>query len=141
MNTDGVPSSEHARQLVERARAIRRAGDSAASLTLYRQATTAFGEDPSGRAHCLRHIGDLERELGRPAEAREALHEAESLYRTSVNDVLSLANTLRLLAILDGDRAMWQDARSLYQKAGIETGLDLRAAFAECDKHLAADPG
>lgn len=141
MNTNTAPSSEYARELVERAYAIRRAGDRATSRELYRQAATAFGDDLSGRAHCLRHIGDLERELGRSTQAREALREAESLYRTSVNDVLSLANAVRLLALLDGDRAMWRDARTLYEKAGIERGLDLGAAFAECDKHLAADPG
>ena len=120
----------------DRAREARRAGGVAAALDLYRQAGDAFGEDLTGRAHCLRHIGDLAIVLDRLAEARTALSEAESLYRSSVRDTLSLANTVRLLAILDGGSERWREARSLYGDAALELGLDLREAIEECDRHM-----
>lgn len=123
-------------ELVKQAHGVRRAGDPEASLALYRQAERAFADDPAGRAHCLRHIGDLARELDRREDARAALSEAERLYRSAVDDLLSLANTVRLLALVDGDRARWREARALYEQAARETGYDLTAALEECDRRL-----
>jgi hypothetical protein len=125
-----------ARQLIEEAYAVRRAGNPALALGLYQQAATAAADDPATRAHCLRHIGDLEREAGRLPQAREALGEAEALYRATAADTLALANTVRLRALTEGDAALWQEARALYAEAERETGLDLSAAFKECDAHL-----
>lgn len=123
-------------KLVEDAYRVRRAGDPEASLALYREAERVFADYPAGRAHCLRHIGDLARELDRREDARAALTEAERLYRSAVSDGLSLANTVRLLALLDGDGARWREARALYAAAARETGCDLNAALAECDRRL-----
>lgn len=119
--------------LVARAAEARRAGDRESALRLYREAEAAFGQ-AAGRAHCLRHIGDLQRELGDHEAALRALEQAERLYRTEVADALALANTVRLLALLDGDPQRWREARALYESAQTE-GLDLGPALAECDRH------
>jgi hypothetical protein len=96
----------------------------------------AAADDPRLRAHCLRHIGDLEREGGRTAEAKAALQEAELLYRSVVSDPLSLANTIRLRALTEGSAGLWKEARLLYERAARETSLDLSLALEECDSHL-----
>jgi hypothetical protein len=126
-----------AESLIEQAQDARRAGDHAASLGLYRNAAEAAADDPTIRAHCLRHIGDLEREGGRTAEAQVALHEAEALYRSVVSDPLSLANTIRLRALTEGSADLWKEARILYERASAVTGKDLIPALSECDAHLA----
>jgi tetratricopeptide (TPR) repeat protein len=127
---------DEGQDLISQAYARRRTGDAEGALALYRRAELGLAGDAKGRAHCLRHIGDLERELGRRGEAREALRKAEHLYRGPAADSLSLANTVRLQALLESDPARWREARALYEQAAAETGLDLTAAFAECDRHL-----
>lgn len=122
--------------LIKQAYDVRRAGDAVASLRLYRSAADAAGDNPALRAHCLRHIGDLERESGRGAEADTALIEAEAMYRSVVVDPLSLANTVRLRALTRGGGDLWREARTLYEEAERSTGMDLSAALAECDLHL-----
>jgi tetratricopeptide (TPR) repeat protein len=126
----------HAEPLIKQAYNARRAGDHAASLELYRKAAEEAVDDPIYRAHCLRHIGDLEREGGRVAEAQAALREAEALYRSVVSDPLSLANTIRLRALTEGSAALWREARILYQEASTLTGVDLHPALNECDAYL-----
>lgn len=122
--------------LIEQARAARHAGDTAGALDLYRRALGTSGDDAATRAHCQRHIGDLAREMGEPDAARTALREAEAYYRQT-DDPLSLANTLRLLALIDGIRDHWEEARALYLRAAA-TGLPLTEAIAECDRQLAS---
>lgn len=122
--------------LVQTAYAARREGKPDHALQLYREACIASGNDSARRAHCLRHIGDLAMELGHRDDAREALRDAEALYRGAVGDVLALANTVRLSALLDDDKSTWAEARSLYERAGLLMNLDLRAALDECDRHL-----
>lgn len=124
--------TDHTGDLIRQARAARDAGDVGAALGFYRAALGATANDTE-RAHCLRHIGDLARELGRKDEALVALKEAEALYRSRVTDTLALANTVRLLALTEGNTTRWRDARTLYLQAATETGLDLRPAIAECD--------
>jgi tetratricopeptide (TPR) repeat protein len=131
--------AEDRRQLIEQARTARHGGDTAGALAFYLRAERASPEDPSARAHCLRHIGDLEREHGRIDAARAALAEAERLYRGLPGETLSLANTVRLRALLDGEAQAWREARALYSRAADEQSLDLGAALDECDRHLAGD--
>ena len=128
--------AEKGQDLIREAYARRRAGDAEGALALYRSAERVLDGDEKGRAHCLRHVGDLALELGRRDEARDALQQAESLYRGPVADTLSLANTVRLLALLESDPSRWRAARALYEQAAAETGLDLTAAFEECDRRL-----
>lgn len=127
---------EAARALIKRAHAARRGGDAVGALALYRAARDQSDGDLSARAHSLRHIAELMFELEQDKDARVALDAAEALYRGPVSDTLSLANTLRLRALLDGDAAHWMEARALYVRAAAETGLDLAAALAECDRRL-----
>jgi tetratricopeptide (TPR) repeat protein len=122
-------------ELVRHAQTLRRDGNAVEALKAYRAACEAYTQD-SGRAHCLRHIGDLARELGLQDEARAVLQEAERLYRTTLSDTLALANTLRLRALLDDDKTAWSEARTLYQRVADENGLDLAPALAECDARL-----
>ncbi len=128
--------SDDAPALIKQAYDVRRTGDAEGSLQLYRRAADAAGDNPPLRAHCLRHIGDLERESGRVAAADTALIEAEALYRSVVSDTLSLANTVRLRALTGGSNDLWREARILYEQAGKVTGLDLSVAMEECDAHL-----
>ena len=132
-----MPEAEN---LVHAVYALRRAGERERALQTYCDACAAFGNDDAGRAHCLRHIGDLAAELGHCGDARTALKEAEELYRGSIDDTLALANTLRLLALLDDDKSIWAEARVVYLRAALVTGLDLRAAINECDRHLEQQP-
>ena len=121
--------------LIEQARVARGAGNRTAALALYNEASS-IRNDAAVRAHCQRHMGDLARELGRPDEARAALLNAERLYRTEVNDSLGLANTIRLLALLDDDPLRWRDARELYELAATQCGSNLNAALDECARNL-----
>lgn len=139
MTSSESPDASTGAKLVQEAVTSRREGDAAASLSLYRRAERAFGEDAPARAHCLRHIGDLARELVQLDDARAALREAEHLYRSEVADRLALANTVRLQALIDADKSKWSEARKLYALAATDTGLDMDAALEECDRHLAAN--
>ena len=77
-------------------------------------------------AHALRHLGDVQLEAAE-ANIREAL----DLYRQHPEaNELDLANTLRSLALIKHDPALWQEARALYEKLNIHPGV------AECDRHL-----
>jgi tetratricopeptide (TPR) repeat protein len=81
-------------------------------------------------AHRLRHIGDIQQDAGRDAEAAPYYDEALALYRSRPDPpVLDLANMLRPLAMLKektGDRAgakaLWAEAATLYEAAGVEIG-------------------
>jgi hypothetical protein len=121
--------------LIEQARIARGAGDRSAAFELYAQASSST-HDAAVRALCMRHMGELAMELGRPNEARTALMDAERIYRTEVSDTLGLANTIRLLALLDGDPLKWRDARKLYELAASQLGISLKSALNECGRNL-----
>jgi tetratricopeptide (TPR) repeat protein len=125
--------------LINLAYSARRMGDLAASLQLYREAEAALHGHHWGRAHCLRHLGELARVLGRLDEARAARYEAEQLYRNEIADRLSVANTVRLLAMLEDERSKRREARQLYTLAAIETGLDLSQALDKNERRIAGN--
>jgi tetratricopeptide (TPR) repeat protein len=89
-------------------------------------------------AHTVRHLGDLHRDAERLAEADRCYEEALALYRAAPSpDPLDVANALRpaaLLKLSQGQRsearALISEARALYQKAGIDAGVD------ECSRQL-----
>ncbi|ESQ76293.1 hypothetical protein ABAC402_05310 [Asticcacaulis sp. AC402] len=122
------------KKLAESARSKRRSGDNPGAVTDYTRAEAAYTleGDKGGRAYCLRHRGDILRELGQTTEGEIRLREAERLYR-QLDDPLGLANTLRCLALMRDDiaaTALWLEARLLYQSLGVEAGI------AEADCHL-----
>lgn len=90
-------------------------------------------------AHTVRHLGDLHRDAGRLVEADRCYGEALALYRAAPSpDALDVANALRPAAFLklsqgerSAARALLSEARTLYQKAGIDAGVE------ECSRQLA----
>lgn len=91
-------------------------------------------------AHALRHVSDLARERGAPADALSTAAEAVAIYRAeSEARPLDLANALRLnaLALIDAGspseaRQLWREARDLYSSCGVQAGVD------DADAHLEA---
>ena len=89
-------------------------------------------------AHCLRHLGDIERENGDVLKAETQLLAALDIYRDlATEETLAIANTCRPLALLNEalgrtDKAMafWSEALAHYSEAGVEAGI------AECRTHL-----
>jgi tetratricopeptide (TPR) repeat protein len=90
-------------------------------------------------AHTLRHIADVERELGEVDDANDHYQKALNMYRSGADtSPLDLANALRGYALLHEDmdhkekaKAMWKEAMMLYQKSKISEGVQ------ECESHLA----
>ena len=95
-------------------------------------------EDLPGLAHVLRHLGDIHREAGSFSLATFPTEQALSLYRSlPATPPLELANAMRSCALLreqlgesDAARALWREARALYQAAGVAEGVD------ECERRL-----
>ncbi len=91
-------------------------------------------------AHAIRHLGNIHRRAGRFDEARACYDEALPMCRASdeISD-LDLANTIRVVALLDGvtgnrlaAERLWTEARELYERTGIREGVE------ECEANLAA---
>jgi tetratricopeptide (TPR) repeat protein len=132
--------TESVEDLIERAYALRRAGDRTGAEAAYASAAglaRSAGDAPS-LAHALRHVSDLARERDAPAEALAAAREAIDLYRSGVGaKPLDLANSLRLeaLALEALGRSaeslpLWVEAGSLYRQVGVAV------AVAECERHV-----
>ncbi len=93
-------------------------------------------------AHALRHLAEIHTENRRLELADECLSEALGIYEPMADlPALELANTVRPLALLREaqgrrDEAMtaWREARALYERSGVQAGVD------ECDAHLADGP-
>ena len=89
-------------------------------------------------AHTIRHIADIESELGRTRQAEENYLRALEMYKLNKRTPdLDLANAHRGFAILldnTGNKAkakeIWTEARDLYMKANIQAGVE------ECEEHL-----
>ncbi len=135
--------------LVDAAYQARRNGDREGALTLYVAASQALRSDQADRtalASAIRHAGDLYEELADAPAAWAAYDEAWGLY-TALAPALALdrANCRRPMALWQeqhGDTAvalgMWREARGMYEQGAVATGLDLQAAYDECDRHIAA---
>jgi tetratricopeptide (TPR) repeat protein len=83
-------------------------------------------------AHTLRHVGDIHFDAGRADLAETYLREAVAMCRNeSTVAPLEMANAVRSLAAVTGERALWEEARSLYKTAGVA------AAVEACEKRLA----
>jgi tetratricopeptide (TPR) repeat protein len=127
-----------AEALATRAYQTRRAGDSAASIALYREASQAFAasNEPLREAHTIRHAADLLRESGDLEESQTCYERAVALYEThAARSDLDFANALRGYALVQDllgqdARPTWSHARELYVLANVEAGV------AECDRRL-----
>ena len=82
-------------------------------------------------AHALRHLGQVDRRLGRLEAAERCYEEALGLYDgAGTVHPLDHANALRPMAMLreelgevDVARALWRKAAELYRAAGVEEGV------------------
>jgi len=135
--------------LVEQAYQARRNGDRRGALALYVTASRrlrAEGGHAGALASAVRHTGDLCEELGDTQETWAAYEDAWAIYATlTPSQPLDEANCRRPMALWQerhGDPAvaleLWREARALYERAAVTTGLDLQAAYDECDRHIAA---
>ncbi len=94
--------------------------------------------DPLRLAHAVRHLGQVNRRLGRLEAAERCYEEALALYdRAGTAHPLDHANALRPMAMLReelGDvetaRVLWRRAAELYRAAGVEEGVQ------ECEGRL-----
>lgn len=94
---------------------------------------------PLMRAFALRHLSDIDRLGGKPAEALGHAEQAAALYRRHAPGAgLDIAKSLRLMALALHDlkrreaaARAWGEARDLYAGAGAAE------AVAECDARLA----
>jgi len=134
--------TEHALQHIQRAKIAREGGDLESAVTSYRLALAIYRELdlPDRIALTLRHIGDILVELKRFEPAGRSFDEALAIYRANPKTApLELANAVRGFAVLktelgetDSARALWKEARKLYQRCNIEAGV------AECNERLRA---
>ncbi len=108
--------------------------DAEAKLACYTEAVAAGREcgDAVHLAHAVRHLGDVHRNAGCPADAKCCYDEALSLYRSEASaPTLDVANAVRPMAILQADLgareqalALWREARGLYATVGIAEGVE-----------------
>jgi len=123
-----------------RGRQARHEGDLAFAEQSYAEAVKIAeeaGEDLL-KAKALRHVSELNRDLGRVELAQTAGVEAVTIYRAKAESPpLDFANALRVTALAyqsagkgPDARAAWSEARLLYADVGVSAGV------AECDAHL-----
>ncbi|MDX1409756.1 MAG: hypothetical protein R3330_16520 [Saprospiraceae bacterium] len=112
----------------------RDAGRHEDALHWYGKASAATG-NRDRYFHLLRHVADIQCELGRYAEADESYPNILAHYGSEQS--LNRANALRGYALVqeglgqtEGARKAWQAARDLYQQFGIAAGVE------ECDQRL-----
>ena len=129
-----------AEELELAAYAARQEGRRDEALDLYDQAVNAFDAEgaPLKSAHALRHVADLQRELGNLDAARESIEGVLQVYRDAKVNPLERANTLRIGALVaeaegrtNEAREFWSDAGRLYDEAGVADGS------AEAEKRVA----
>jgi tetratricopeptide (TPR) repeat protein len=116
-------------------------GREAETASLYDEAVLVSRESGDARllAHSVRHAGDIRRGRGDMAGASLCYEEALGLYR-SLDPIPpgDLANTVRPMALVQevlGNqmraKALYQEARDVYQALGLQEGVD------ECSVRLA----
>ncbi|HTR27299.1 MAG TPA: tetratricopeptide repeat protein [Terriglobales bacterium] len=116
-------------------------GQLSQSCQLYQEAVSIYRTDGNGPrlAHAIRHLADIHRSAGTTDLAEPCYDEALRLYRNDqATTPLELANAIRGLAILKGDKgdfprasALWMEARDLYKASGVDEGV------AESERRLA----
>ena len=89
-------------------------------------------EDSLKFAHSLRHVADLQREVGQEADSERNYREAIDIYRTHPKlNVGILANALRGYALVLEQRgkiteaiSIWKKTKNLYKKCGVQAGVE-----------------
>jgi len=118
---------------LERVRELRRVADRARSEGRFEDACRDYvaavdlcrtSSNRKLTAHTLRHLGDIECEMGRNDLAEPHLVEALEIARRENVSTLELANTIRPLALVRDDVALWEEARALYERANVQAGVD-----------------
>jgi tetratricopeptide (TPR) repeat protein len=131
---------DRAQELIEEGRAARDSGKLDVALERYRAGAEMLRcvVQPQRLAHTVRHVADIEREMGSFDAAEADYFEALAIYRDDPRTgKLDLANTLRGYALLREDRGdlkaageMWSEARELYASVEVQAGVD------EADRRL-----
>lgn len=112
------------------------------ALEAYHESWESYDKhgEPSFTAHAIRHIADIEQEMGRFSDSQNHYQIALALYRSIPEPGrLSLANALMGFASLQEKlknvsiaKKLWSEARELYVKSKLEAGVEM------CDAHLKA---
>lgn len=101
-------------------------GDYDAALGRYEEALAICRESGPALmvAHTLRHVGDIHVAAGRADVGEPFLREALQMYRSEPEaSTMDVANAVRSLAVVTGDKALWEEARGLYESAGVREGV------------------
>jgi tetratricopeptide (TPR) repeat protein len=124
--------TDRAQELIEEGYAARNAGKLDVALERYRAGAETLRRmvQPQRLAHTVRHVADIEREMGSLDAAEADYAEALAIYRDdSRTGKLDLANTLRGYALLREARGdlkaaaeMWSEARELYAAVEVQAG-------------------
>ena len=132
--------TDRAQELIEEGYAARNDGKLDVALERYRAGaeTLRCVVEPQRLAHTVRHVADIERQMGSFDAAEADYAEALAIYRDdSRTGTLDLANTLRGYALLrearedsQAAREMWTEARELYAAVEVQAGVD------EADRRL-----
>ncbi len=142
LETSSLSQDEHGRlaALKGLGQLERDAGNPDQALYYFDDATRLARRTATKRlvAHTIRHYADAYRAAGQLAQALPLYQEALALYgEDPATPGLELANALRPAAIVfeqlsHNQRAVkyWQQARTLYESAGIEAGV------LECDEGI-----
>ena len=126
--------TDRAEALIEEGRAARNAGKLDLALERYRGGAETLRRmvQLQRLAHTVRHVADIERQMGSLDAAEADYFEALAIYRDDARTgQLDLANTLRGYALLreqcgdlESAREMWREAKKLYAECGVEAGVD-----------------
>ncbi|MBV9761595.1 MAG: tetratricopeptide repeat protein [Acidobacteriaceae bacterium] len=129
-----------AAEAIAEGRKARSEGDFTVARERYAAAAQIYRarKDDLAYAHAIRHIADIYLQESKLAEAGPLYEESLELYRANLGTkILDLANALRPYALLNEGqgnpelaRALWQEARHLYNSIRIEPGVS------ECDAHI-----
>ncbi len=105
-------------KLLQHAREARREGRSDDARRDLLEAVRLCREDdePTLLAPALTALGQIERDLDRPAEALPLYEEAAELYR-KMNDLLRLAHTIRHIGDIHEDLNQFEQAGPFYEEA------------------------
>ena len=127
-------------ELIERGRAARRAGNKVEAAEIYELAAVELEGmgDAKRSMHALRHAAELRLDLGAVAEAQSDILRVLEVYRERDTDELEMANAVRTAALVQEAAGLFADARALWVEArGLYEFLEITAGVDEADRRLA----